>query len=410
VRVLFVNRFYWSETPATGQLLTDLAEGLAAAGHEVVVITAAHRPGVAAEELRAGVSIRRVIQQPRSRAAKLAAFVLFHAAAAFAVLRRARRGDVVVVMTDPPLIGVTAGAAASLRGALLVHWVQDIYPEIAATLTRHRWVGVLSGLRNVFWRRAKACVPLGTDMAAVLAEACVPAERLLASPNWAPAGIRALPRGEPAELRKTWGLQGKFVIAYSGNLGRVHDLPPVLDLAHELRDVPNFTVLIIGSGAGEADLRRNAEERQLTNVRFLPPQPREQLSESLAVADLHLVTLLPGCERLVFPSKLYGITAAGRPLLFIGPEKCEVAGVVRENGLGLTAERGAMSAAARAIRELASEARRWEGYASAAHAFAARHTAAAAVSRWSEILRQLDGRQEAPTARLPGKPGLQPSR
>jgi glycosyltransferase involved in cell wall biosynthesis len=409
VRVLFVNRFYWPETPATGQLLSDLAEGLAAAGHEVVVITAAHRPGVAADELRAGVSIRRVIRQPRSRAAKLAAFTLFHAAAVLALLRLARRGDVVVVMTDPPLIGVTAGAAALLRGARLVHWVQDIYPEIAATLTRHRWVSVLSGLRNVLWRRAKACVPLGTDMAAVLTEAGVPAERILVSPNWAPAGVRALPRGEPAKLRKTWGLQGKFVIAYSGNLGRVHDLPPVLDLAQELRDAPNFTVLFIGSGAGEADLRRNAEERRLTNVRFLPPQPREQLSESLAVADLHLVTLLPGCGRLVFPSKLYGITAAGRPLLFIGPETCEVAGVVRENGLGLTAERGAMSAAARAIRELASETRLWEGYAAAAHAFAARHTAVAAVSRWSEILRCLDGRHDAPTARLPGTPGLQPS-
>lgn len=409
MRVFFVNRFYWPETPATGQLLSDLAEGLAAAVHEVVVITAAHRPGVAADELRAGVSILRVIRQPQSRAAKLAAFTLFHAAAAFAVLRRARRGDVVVVMTDPPLIGVTAGAAALLRGARLVHWVQDIYPEIAATLTRHRWVGVLSGLRNVFWRRAKACVPLGTDMAAVLAEAGVPAERVRVSPNWAPAGIRDLPRGEPAELRETWGLQGKFVIAYSGNLGRVHDLPPVLDLAHELRDDPKFTVLFIGSGAGEAELRRGVEERRLTNVRFLPPQPREQLSESLAVADLHLVTLLPGCERLVFPSKLYGITAAGRPLLFIGPEKCEVARVVRENGLGLTAERGAMSAAARTIRGLASYARLWERYAAAAHAFAARHTAAAAVARWSEILHHLDGRHEAPTARLPGTSGLQPS-
>lgn len=390
MRVLFVNRFYQPETTATGQLLTDLAEGLAAAGHEVVVVTAAHRAGAARDEVRAGVQILRVVGQPRSRAAKLWAFLLFHLAAALTVLRRARRGDAVVVMTDPPLIGVSAGIAALVRGAKLIHWAQDIYPEIAVALTSHRWLQVLAGIRNALWRRATACVSLGNDMGALLEGAGVVRNRLWIAPNWAPTGICALPRGEPSNLRSHWGLRGRFVVAYSGNLGRVHDLTPVLDLAQALRD-DAVSFLFIGSGAGEADLRRGAAERRLTNVSFLPPQPRESLSESLAVADLHLVTLLPGCERLVFPSKLYGITASGRPLLFIGPADCEVARTVRDQDLGFTVTRGTIADAAERIRELSITPELWERHAAAARAFAGQNTAELAVERWNTLLARING-------------------
>jgi glycosyltransferase involved in cell wall biosynthesis len=381
-------------------LLTDLAEGLAAAGHEVVVVTAAHREGIAREEVRAGVRILRVVNQPRSRAAKFWAFLLFHPAAALAILRRARRGDAVVVMTDPPLIGVSAGIAALFRGAKLIHWTQDVYPEIAAALTPHRWLRGLSGVRNALWRRATVCVTLGTDMRSLLEEAGVGAERLSVAPNWAPAGIRALPRGKPSNLRAHWGLRGRFVVAYSGNLGRVHDLTPVLDLAQALRD-DAVSFIFIGSGAGEADLRRGAAERRLTNVSFLPPQPRESLSESLAVADLHLVTLLPGCERLVFPSKLYGIAASGRPLLFIGPADCEVARTVREHDLGLTTTREKVAAAAGEILQLSRRSDSWERHAAAARAFAATHTAETAVARWTALLARLSGESPLPAGACP---------
>src|SRR5687768_12333770 len=146
-RVIFVNRFYWPDEPATAQLLTDLAEGLAARHHEVIVV--ARHPGVTAvpkTEQRNGVTILRVRS---SRLTKLGAigkavdFGTFFIAAMFRLLVVARRGDTLVSLTDPPLIGIGVWLIARLRGARLFHWVQDIYPELAIELAGQRWLRIM---------------------------------------------------------------------------------------------------------------------------------------------------------------------------------------------------------------------------------------------------------------------------
>lgn len=383
MKLLFVNRFYWPETPATGQLLTDLAEGLAALGHEVTVVTARHRADAPTRETRAGVVIRRVCGTPRM---KPLAFARFHLAAFFAVRRWADRETAVVVMTDPPLIGISTGWAASSRKALCIQWIQDIYPEIAVRLTRHRWLSILTGPRNASWRRAERCVTLGEDMSAVVRGSGVDSGKIVVQHNWGPAGVSSRPREIDSPLRRAWGLSGKFVVAYSGNLGRVHDLGPLLRLADLLRDDPEFAFVFIGSGAGEADIRRGVESRGLQNVLTLPPQPREELSSSLAVADVHAVTLLPGCEGLVFPSKLHGVAAAGRPVLFIGPEGCDVARAVRGNGLGICVTRDNLPLAVRELQRLAADPVRWENHASASRGFGEIHSATAAIESWQRLL------------------------
>ena len=391
VKLLFVNRFYWPETPATGQLLTDLAEGLAARGHEVTVITALHRDDVSGEEVREKVLIRRVCATPRI---KPLAFALFHLAALRAIRRLAERDTVVIVMTDPPLIGVTAGWAAASRRASCIQWIQDIYPEIAVRLTRHRWLSVLSGPRNAFWCRADRCVTLGADMAAVVRKSGVNPERVVLQSNWGPAGVKSLPRDTDSPLRRAWGLSGKFVVAYSGNFGRVHDLEPLLDLAELLRDESDFAFVFVGSGAGEKELRLRAQRGGLRNVSFQPSVPRGQLSESLAVADLHAVTLLPGCENLVFPSKLYGVAAAGRPVLFIGPAGCEIARVVATEDLGISVTRDSLADAASCVRAIAADPAKWERHAAAAQEFSRRHSPASAIDAWDRLLTDLQ--TEAP--------------
>src|SRR5207237_1247771 len=151
------------------------------------------------------------------------------------------------------------------------------------------------------------CVTLGSDMAAVLADAGVAVKKISLAPNWAPAGLAPASANAAAALRDEWGLREKFVVAYSGNLGRVHDLDPVLDLADALRADARIAFVFVGSGAQRAALEAAATRRGLANVHFRPPQPRARLAESLAVGDVHLVTLRPDCARYVFPSKLYGV-------------------------------------------------------------------------------------------------------
>ena len=132
--------------------------------------------------------------------------------------------------------------------------------------------------------------------------------------------------------------------------------------------------------------------------------PRGQLSEGLAVADLHAVTLLPGCENLVFPSKLYGVAAAGRPVLFIGPAGCEVARVIKNADIGIVVTRDSLTEAARGIREIAADPARWERHAAAAQEFSRRHSPAGAIDAWDGLLAGLNGVDSRSEPNLPAAP------
>ncbi len=118
-----------------------------------------------------------------------------------------------------------------------------------------------------------------------------------------------------SRLRGRLNLHAKFVVGYSGNLGRGHDMQTVLDAAALLSADDDIVFLMIGGGTGMTALKRSAESRGLRNFHFLPYQSRAELPDCMAAADLHWVSLLPPLEGLIVPSKIYGILAAGRPMI-----------------------------------------------------------------------------------------------
>ena len=352
MRFVFINRFYWPDEPATAQMLADLAEALAADRHAVTVIASRPSGATPGREIRRGVTILRAHGTRWSRRGhlgKIADFTTFYCGALLRLFVTARRGDIVVAMTDPPLLDIGAWLVARLRGARLVHWVQDIYPEIAITLTGHRWLGLAKPFRNLAWRSADRCVTLGDDMAATVVANGVPPHRVSVIPNWAPVGLGPATDADILALRTAWGLSDKFVLLYSGNLGRVHDLDPLLDLAQRLGTEPRIALVFVGGGPQHAALVAAARDRGLANVRFFPAQPRANLSAVLAAGDLHVVTLRPGCAASVFPSKLYGIAAVGRPVLFVGPRQSEIARIIREQGFGVCFQRDEIAAVAETV-------------------------------------------------------------
>lgn len=389
MKITFVNRFYWPEKPATGQLLTDLAEGLVARGFTVEVITSRGDGQLPQEESRRGVRIVR----PRGtrwagRAGSLGKavdFAVFWICAVAWVWRRTRRGDLVVAMTDPPLLGAGVQCAAHSKGARCVHWVQDIYPEIAIRLAGLALLRVLTPLRDATWRGADACVTLGHDMDARLGAAGVDPRRRSIVPNWALEDSGTPDAAQVQALRQAWQLEGRFVLLYSGNLGRVHALEPLLELAAELQPDPHLALVFVGDGAQRRPLEEAAASRGLTNVRFFPPQPRDALAATLALADVQLVTLRADCADLVFPSKLYGAAASGRPLVFVGPVDCEVARLVRAQRMGLVADPAGMKALAAEVRGLARDEAARAAAGRQAGAFAAAHSATSAIDRWTAI-------------------------
>jgi colanic acid biosynthesis glycosyl transferase WcaI len=352
-RIVFLNRFYWPEEPATGQLLTDLAEELAGRGCEVQVLTSGPRGAVASEH-RNGVAIHRV-RSPRFAQTgflgQAANWFGFGLGALWCLMLQSRRGDTLVLLTDPPLLLLFAGPLARLRGVRLFHWVQDVYPELPERLNGLQGLGAVRWLRNREWRLADGCAVLGADMARMVLANGADGKRVRIIPNWAPRGLEPAAPNALAALREQWGLRGKFVVAYSGNMGRVHDLEPVLELAAALRAETRCVFLFIGAGAQHRQLESVARAKQLPNVLFRPPQPRSELAVSLGVADVHLITLREQCEDLVFPSKLYGIAAIGRPVLFIGPPQCELAALVASAGMGRSFARHDIAGMAGVLRQ-----------------------------------------------------------
>jgi colanic acid biosynthesis glycosyl transferase WcaI len=278
-----------------------------------------------------------------------------------------------------------------LKGALLVNWQQDVFPEVASELGAnplpHRLDRLLRRVRDVSLRAAYVNVLIGSRMFDYLASRKIPRDKLCVIENWADADAIAPKTAAASALRAQLGLQDKFVICYSGNLGRAHEFGTLLAAAEALRREPCFAFVMIGSGAKMPLLRQAVTERQLGNFHFLPYQPRESLGDSLAAADVHVVSLLPALEGLVVPSKVYGILAAGRPLVFIGDADGEIARVLREAqcGVSIAVEAGAdFAAALRMLRGqpgiCASMGRR------ARDVSVAKYSARTALEKWIGVL------------------------
>lgn len=381
-RVIFVNRFYYPDHSATAQMLTDIAEGLALAGQEVAVLTS--RMGYEDPAARFlprervnGVEIHRVATTRFGRSflpGRLVDYLSFYVTSLGALAGLARRGDIVVIKTDPPLLSALLGPAARLKGAKVVNWLQDIFPETAAELgvrvARSPLGTLLRTLRNRSVRAADMNVAIGPAMARRLKLMGARDTRLTILENFCDdAAIRPVGRKDNL-LRAEWGFTADdFIVGYSGNLGRAHDVETFLGAAEQLRDRPDIHFLFIGGGHLRAQLETEAQRRGLSSIRTRPYQAREALAQSLSVADVHWASLQPSLEGLILPSKLYGIAAAGRPLIMVGDPEGDIGRWVRQHKFGYAVPPGAPEAFAAAVLALKSDTRRLQTMGDNARAF-----------------------------------------
>jgi len=206
-------------------------------------------------------------------------------------------------------------------------------------------------------------------------------------PNWADAAS-IVPQPTATSLtRQRLGLAGRFVIGYSGNLGRAHEFETLIGAARLLRADSRFAFLFTGSGAKADALRDSVQAEGLDNFFFQPFQPAELLSDSLAAADVHFVSLLPALEGLIVPSKIYGILAAGRPTLFVGDPDGDLARMVTAHGCGIAVAVGDSERLAAELRLLGGSPARLESMgANARQLGLARFTSEHAVADWLAFL------------------------
>lgn len=362
--VIFTEQFYYPEGWGGAQLPRDVTMHLARHGIDVEVVCGSdpYSPVIDAAQdadpRLAGVRIRRTprLLGGRIHERKLLKQLLFYIGCLPALLFR-RVPDLFLTQTNPPLIVPLVALAACLRRRPHVIIAQDLYPEVMfahGMSSSQSLVGrVLAACFRRAYRSARCVIALGPVMARRLQEKGVDPSHIRVISNWA-TGEEGIVRGSQNTLLREWGLEGKFVILYSGNVGIAHDVEtPIAALKLMLERQPNARLVFIGAGSRLADARRIVAELEVEHaVQFRSVVPASMLPQTMGLANIALVTLREGFEGLVVPSKLLGYMARGVPTAYAGPHS-DIEHVLIESNGGICFRTGDAAGMAARLLELA---------------------------------------------------------
>jgi len=402
-RLTLVNRFAFPDDSPTSRLMHDLATALAAARPDLDIrILACNRcysgsdERLPAREQIGALHFTRLTVPSAARRGLLlraAGYGAFYLQGFLTLLFSLRRGELVICMTDPPMFNVLATLAARLRGARVVHWVQDLYPDVvqsAGLMSRSApLLSLLRGLRRIAYRASARLVVIGEGMHDRLARdgsGCP----IAIIPNWANAGSIEPVAREQLPLAREWLPPCRFVVGYFGNLGFAHNFQSSLDAAARLGDRDDVQFLWVGEGSRRTAFQQGVAALGLRNVHWQGQQPFERMGQILGIADIHLVMLDPQFDEVLVPSKIYSAMAAGRALLFLGSPGSEVARLVREHDIGIAVALEDSEAIAKAIRELADDPERCRQMGQRARAlFDAEFERSRVMGRWQSLIQEL---------------------
>lgn len=401
--LIFTNRYFYPDESATSQILSDLAFYLGETGFTVKIITSRLSYGNSTalydrHEFIKNVEIIRIKTTRFGRQNLLGRsfdYLSFYIFAMFAYLKHVKKNDVLIAKTDPPLLGIMAHMCARMKGAKSGNWLQDIYPEIAEAsglpLIKGPFANLLRRLRNRALQRSDFTVVIGDRMKSFLETQNLKSERITIIPNWCDDIVITPQNLLDNTVRKAWGFsESDFVIGYSGNLGRAHDLETLIQTAIHLKDQPHIKFLFVGGGNLHATLQTAIKKHGLTQIILKPYQPRKDLALSLSAANIHWLSLKPEFEGKILPSKFYGIAAAGRPMLFIGDKDGEIAHLLNQYMCGFSFAIHESDALTKTILALQSQSDEVERLGQNAHQMLKETlTKKQALQRWETLLKNI---------------------
>ena len=318
-----------------------------------------------ASEVINGVHIHRVGATGFGRGrllGRLADYISFYLHALIKAVQLPKM-DVCVALTTPPFVGLIGLLLRRLKGTKVVLWTMDLYPEVLVGYGKlepnsllHR---ILKRLSRYMYGRAWKIISLGEFMTQRLIEAGAEPQSICTVDNWVPGeAVQAVAPGlfKQSPLGKKWGLNGRVTLMYSGNLGLGHELDSIVEATARIKEKNKLRLLFIGNGGGKTTLQSRVDKLQLDCVDFREPVPLGRLSESLAAGQIHFVSQKEGTEGIIVPSKLYGIMAAGRPVIFIGSRNSEVAQIIIRSQAGFVVAPGDVEQLTKTIRMLLRDA------------------------------------------------------
>lgn len=359
------TQFYPPDYAATGQLIEELAIQLGRFGIQVEVFTG--QPGYAFRKASAPAKERlnRVLVQ-RSRASRLFPTqirgkaingLLFFIRGVLHILKNLGSGDILLLTSAPPFLPIVGYIAKLCFGIPYICLLYDLYPDVAVELqvvSSKNWVvKAWNWINKKVWQKADGIVVLSSTMKDRVTAKCPEvSDKISVIHNWAnPNWI------VPIAKRNNWfalkyDLVDNFTVLYSGNMGRCHEMDTILEAARQLED-ESIQFVFIGGGAKRQICIEQVKKLGLSNCQFLPYQDKQDLPYSLTACDLSLVSISPGMEGIVAPSKLYGILATGRPVAAICESNSYLRSLLSEANCGAAFSNGDADGLVQFIRRLA---------------------------------------------------------
>ncbi|MGB2622001.1 MAG: glycosyltransferase family 4 protein [Candidatus Acidiferrum sp.] len=397
MRILLLNLYYPPDTSATAKMAATVVDALSAR-HDVTVLCG--RPSYDPSERRpwrpwqtesAGrAKILRVGSTDYPRFAMKRRVLNYLSYVALAVPRALFvRCDVVLAMTDPPFEGIVGAIVALLKSKPYVYNIRDMYPDMAvggAIVEPGLLARVWERLHRWALRRATRVIVLGEDMRARIAAKEVNPSNIKIVRDG--ADIPAPDAPQPAldeEIIQTIRGEYNFVLLHAGNLGFYGAWETLIEAVREL-ELEGVGLVFVGEGAQRG--RVEALASQTKNVRFLPFFPAAKIASVLAAPDAHIVTVKRGLEGVVVPSKMYGILAAGKPIVAIAPEETDAAALGAKFGFAVSADPDSPEKTAAAIRSLVRDPAKLQEMGRAARAIAPDYDRVKELQKFVKIIEE----------------------
>lgn len=343
MRILFLSQVFWPDTASTAQHLYDLAVELSSNGHEVKVLCSRFNYEDTSikyikYEVHNNIHIERLNNTQYGKSTTLGRLIDFLSFNLILLLRLLRISgksyDVILGMTSPPMVSYIGIIVARFKKINFCYWGMDLQPELAIAsglMKKDSFYAImLKRMSDFVIRRAELIIALDNYMKKYFIERGAKESKVAVIPVWPVVdkvytGER---RNNPYRIQN--GFDDKIVIMYSGNHAFVHPLNTVLDAAKILKDDERFLFVFVGGGVRKKDVTNFKEQNNLNNIIQLAYEPRDNIHNSLAAADIHLVILGEGLVGYTHPNKIYGAMFIGKPILYLGPKKSHVTDILQK--------------------------------------------------------------------------------
>ncbi|UZJ79347.1 glycosyltransferase family 4 protein [Fictibacillus sp. KU28468] len=355
-KISFVINYFYPDLASTGQLMTELCQSLQ---HDFNITVIAAQPGYAGEKVETNkkFEIEKMenmkiirIQLPevdkRSKWSRVRYIFSYFVLAQIALLKE-RNVNLIYTISQPPVLGGLIGTIGKwFKRSKHVYNIQDFNPEQAAAISYTNKQSIFKLAKKVDklnCRYADKVIVVGNDMSETLKNRFlnkdVPSHEVIN--NWTNEDeIVPLDKSNSTiqQFLKENNLEDKFIIMYSGNVGLYYDLENIIKVTKSFKDNNDLAFVFIGDGAVKSTMQSFIEKEAVNNVHFLPYQPKDFIKYSLNAADVHLVVNQKGIKGVSVPSKIYGVMAAGKPILGVLEQGSEAQMLIEKSDSGLVVE------------------------------------------------------------------------